>query len=119
MPTPNHFPPLIENPPQPIPLYTTHFLYIPPHQIPTQQHQFQPYKQLLQPIHPKPLVLPTLHIPRHKQLSYLNFPQQINPFLPYPPIPLSLPQQHIFTPHLPPLLPASLYPKLNIIFPML
>ncbi|WP_313956265.1 putative PEP-binding protein, partial [Staphylococcus epidermidis] len=62
---------------------------------------------------------PTLHIPPDNDLPYLHFPKQMNPFLPYPPIPLSLPHPQIFTPQLPPLLPPSLYPKFNIIFPIL
>ncbi|WP_398573382.1 putative PEP-binding protein, partial [Staphylococcus epidermidis] len=70
MPTPHHLSPLIHNPPHPIALYPTQFFYIPTHQIPTHQQQFHPYKNLLQTIHPKPLLLPTLDIPPHNQLPY-------------------------------------------------
>ncbi|WP_313956366.1 putative PEP-binding protein, partial [Staphylococcus epidermidis] len=68
IPTPHHLSAVIHNSAQAIPLYPTQFFYIPTHQIPTHQQQFHPYKKLLQTIHPKPVVLPTLHIPTDKHL---------------------------------------------------
>ncbi|MDF4072024.1 phosphoenolpyruvate--protein phosphotransferase, partial [Staphylococcus aureus] len=60
----------------------------------------------------------TLDIGGDKELSYLNLPEEMNPFLGYRAIRLCLAQQDIFRPQLRALLRASVYGKLNIMFPM-
>ncbi len=60
----------------------------------------------------------TLDIGGDKELSYLNLPEEMNPFLTIRAIRLCLAQQDIFRPQLRALLRASVYGKLNIMFPM-
>ncbi|WP_368410445.1 phosphoenolpyruvate--protein phosphotransferase [Staphylococcus aureus] len=116
--TPNDLPGVIENGAQGIGLYRTEFLYMGRDQMPTEEEQFEAYKEVLEAMGGKRVVVRTLDIGGDKELSYLNLPEEMNPFLGYRAIRLCLAQQDIFRPQLRALLRASVYGKLNIMFPM-
>lgn len=116
--TPNDLPGVIENGAQGIGLYRTEFLYMGREQMPTEEEQFEAYKEVLEAMDGKRVVVRTLDIGGDKELSYLNLPEEMNPFLGYRAIRLCLAQQDIFRPQLRALLRASVYGKLNIMFPM-
>ncbi|HEB2397377.1 TPA: phosphoenolpyruvate--protein phosphotransferase [Staphylococcus aureus] len=116
--TPNDLPGVIENGAQGIGLYRTEFLYMGRDQMPTEEEQFEAYKEVLEAMDGKRVVVRTLDIGGDKELSYLNSPEEMNPFLGYRAIRLCLAQQDIFRPQLRALLRASVYGKLNIMFPM-
>ncbi|EVG07479.1 TPA: phosphoenolpyruvate--protein phosphotransferase [Staphylococcus aureus] len=116
--TPNDLPGVIENGAQGIGLYRTEFLYMGRDQMPTEEEQFEAYKEVLEAMDGKRVVVRTLDIGGDKELSYLNLPEEMNPFLGYRAIRLYLAQQDIFRPQLRALLRASVYGKLNIMFPM-
>ncbi|HCV5834498.1 TPA: phosphoenolpyruvate--protein phosphotransferase [Staphylococcus aureus] len=116
--TPNDLPGVIENGAQGIGLYRTEFLYMGRDQMPTEEEQFEAYKEVLEAMGGKRVVVRTLDIGGDKELSYLNLPEETNPFLGYRAIRLCLAQQDIFRPQLRALLRASVYGKLNIMFPM-
>ncbi|HDX8232639.1 TPA: phosphoenolpyruvate--protein phosphotransferase [Staphylococcus aureus] len=116
--TPNDLPGVIENGAQGIGLYRTEFLYMGRDQMPTEEEQFEAYKEVLEVMNGKRVVVRTLDIGGDKELSYLNLPEEMNPFLGYRAIRLCLAQQDIFRPQLRALLRASVYGKLNIMFPM-
>ncbi|GJF48213.1 phosphoenolpyruvate--protein phosphotransferase [Staphylococcus argenteus] len=116
--TPNDLPGVIENGAQGIGLYRTEFLYMGRDQMPTEAEQFEAYKEVLEAMDGKRVVVRTLDIGGDKELSYLNLPEEMNPFLGYRAIRLCLAQQDIFRPQLRALLRASVYGKLNIMFPM-
>lgn len=116
--TPNDLPGVIENGAQGIGLYRTEFLYMCRDQMPTEEEQFEAYKEVLEAMDGKRVVVRTLDIGGDKELSYLNLPEEMNPFLGYRAIRLCLAQQDIFRPQLRALLRASVYGKLNIMFPM-
>ncbi|HDB7963637.1 TPA: phosphoenolpyruvate--protein phosphotransferase [Staphylococcus aureus] len=116
--TPNDLPGVIENGAQGIGLYRTEFLYMGRDQMPTEEEQFEAYKEVLEAMNGKRVVVRTLDIGGDKELSYLNLPAEMNPFLGYRAIRLCLAQQDIFRPQLRALLRASVYGKLNIMFPM-
>lgn len=116
--TPNDLPAVIENGAQGIGLYRTEFLYMGRDQMPTEEEQFEAYKEVLEAMNGKRVVVRTLDIGGDKELSYLNLPEEMNPFLGYRAIRLCLAQQDIFRPQLRALLRASVYGKLNIMFPM-
>ncbi|HEB0863013.1 phosphoenolpyruvate--protein phosphotransferase [Staphylococcus aureus] len=116
--TPNDLPGVIENGAQGIGLYRTEFLYMGRDQMPTEEEQFEAYKEVLEAMDGKHVVVRTLDIGGDKELSYLNLPEEMNPFLGYRAIRLCLAQQDIFRPQLRALLRASVYGKLNIMFPM-
>ncbi|HDZ6126448.1 TPA: phosphoenolpyruvate--protein phosphotransferase [Staphylococcus aureus] len=116
--TPNDLPGVIENGAQGIGLYRTEFLYMGRDQMPTEEEQFEAFKEVLEAMDGKRVVVRTLDIGGDKELSYLNLPEEMNPFLGYRAIRLCLAQQDIFRPQLRALLRASVYGKLNIMFPM-
>ncbi|HHW9608966.1 TPA: phosphoenolpyruvate--protein phosphotransferase [Staphylococcus aureus] len=116
--TPNDLPGVIENGAQGIGLYRTEFIYMGRDQMPTEEEQFEAYKEVLEAMNGKRVVVRTLDIGGDKELSYLNLPEEMNPFLGYRAIRLCLAQQDIFRPQLRALLRASVYGKLNIMFPM-
>ncbi|HGZ6151285.1 TPA: phosphoenolpyruvate--protein phosphotransferase [Staphylococcus aureus] len=116
--TPNDLPGVIENGAQGIGLYRTEFLYMGRDQMPTEEEQFEAYKEVLEAMGGKRVVVRTLDIGGDKELSYLNLPEEMNPFLGCRAIRLCLAQQDIFRPQLRALLRASVYGKLNIMFPM-
>ncbi|HCZ8812158.1 TPA: phosphoenolpyruvate--protein phosphotransferase [Staphylococcus aureus] len=116
--TPNDLPGVIENGAEGIGLYRTEFLYMGRDQMPTEEEQFEAYKEVLEAMNGKRVVVRTLDIGGDKELSYLNLPEEMNPFLGYRAIRLCLAQQDIFRPQLRALLRASVYGKLNIMFPM-
>ncbi|HHM2353815.1 TPA: phosphoenolpyruvate--protein phosphotransferase [Staphylococcus aureus] len=116
--TPNDLPGVIENGAQGIGLYRTEFLYMGRDQMPTEEEQFEAYKEVLEAMGGKRVVVRTLDIGGDKELSYLNLPEEMNPFLGYRAIRLCLAQQDILRPQLRALLRASVYGKLNIMFPM-
>lgn len=116
--TPNDLPGVIENGAQGIGLYRTEFLYMGRDQMPTEEEQFEAYKEVLEAMDGKRVVVRTLDIGGDKELSYLNLPEEMNPFLGYRAIRLCLAQQDIFRPQLRAILRASVYGKLNIMFPM-
>ncbi|HCW7225437.1 TPA: phosphoenolpyruvate--protein phosphotransferase [Staphylococcus aureus] len=116
--TPNDLPGVIENGAQGIGLYRTEFLYMGRDQMPTEEEQFEAYKEVLEAMNGKRVVVRTLDIGGDKELSYLNLPEEMNPFLGCRAIRLCLAQQDIFRPQLRALLRASVYGKLNIMFPM-
>lgn len=116
--TPNDLPGVIENGAQGIGLYRTEFLYMGRDQMPTEEEQFEAYKEVLEAMGGKRVVVRALDIGGDKELSYLNLPEEMNPFLGYRAIRLCLAQQDIFRPQLRALLRASVYGKLNIMFPM-
>lgn len=116
--TPNDLPGVVENGAEGIGLYRTEFLYMGRDQMPTEDEQFEAYKAVLEALKGKRVVVRTLDIGGDKELPYLDLPEEMNPFLGYRAIRLCLAQPEIFRPQLRALLRASVYGKLNIMFPM-
>lgn len=116
--TPNDLPGVVENGAEGIGLYRTEFLYMGRDQMPTEDEQFEAYKAVLEAMDGKRVVVRTLDIGGDKELPYLDLPEEMNPFLGYRAIRLCLAQPEIFRPQLRALLRASVYGKLNIMFPM-
>ncbi|MDG0843470.1 phosphoenolpyruvate--protein phosphotransferase [Staphylococcus equorum] len=116
--TPNDLKGVIENGAEGIGLYRTEFLYMGRDEMPTEDEQFEAYKKVLETMEDKRVVVRTLDIGGDKELPYLNLPEEMNPFLGYRAIRLCLDQPDIFRPQLRALLRASVYGKLNIMFPM-
>ncbi|WP_432402304.1 phosphoenolpyruvate--protein phosphotransferase [Wukongibacter sp. M2B1] len=100
-------------------LYRTEFIYMDRDSLPTEEEQFNAYKEVLESINPKPAVIRTLDIGGDKELSYLKFDEEMNPFLGYRAIRLCLDRQDIFKTQLRALLRASIYGNLKIMFPMI
>ncbi|WP_348664485.1 phosphoenolpyruvate--protein phosphotransferase [Dubosiella newyorkensis] len=100
-------------------LFRTEFLYMDNDHFPTEEEQFEAYKQVLEGMKGKKVVVRTLDIGGDKKLSYYTFPEEMNPFLGYRAIRLCLKEQDIFKTQLRALCRASVYGKLCIMFPMI
>lgn len=99
-------------------LFRTEFIYMNRNRLPTEEEQFQVYQTVLSKMGNKPTVVRTMDIGGDKEVSYLNLPKEMNPFLGYRAIRISLDRQHIFRTQLRALLKASMYGNLKIMFPM-
>ncbi len=64
-------------------LFRTEFLYMDSDHFPTEDEQFEAYKQVLEGMQGKKVVVRTLDIGGDKHLSYYEFPKEMNPFLGY------------------------------------
>jgi len=117
--TPKDIESVLENGGEGVGLYRTEFLYMERDALPTEEEQFQAYKQVLEQMGDKPVVVRTLDIGGDKQLPYLNLPEEMNPFLGFRAIRLCLEEQTIFRTQLRALLRASNFGNLKIMFPMI
>lgn len=100
-------------------LYRTEFLYMDRDRLPTEEEQFEAYKEVAVRLEGRPVVIRTLDIGGDKELSYLPLPKEMNPFLGYRAIRLCLDQRDIFKTQLRALLRASAYGNIKIMFPMI
>ena len=109
-----------ENGGEGIGLYRTEFLYMDKeHDFPTEEEQFEAYKDVLETMGNRRVVVRTLDIGGDKTLPYFKFPEEMNPFLGYRAIRLCLDRTDIFKVQLRALLRASVYGRLAIMFPMI
>ena len=100
-------------------LFRTEFLYMNADHFPTEDEQFIAYKEVLEGMGGRKVVVRTLDIGGDKTLSYFQFPEEMNPFLGYRAIRLCLDRTDIFRTQLRALIRASVYGKLCIMFPMI
>lgn len=100
-------------------LYRTEFLYMDNDHFPTEEEQFEAYKEVLQGMGNRRVVVRTLDIGGDKTLPYFTFPEEMNPFLGYRAIRLCLDRTDIFRTQLRALIRASIYGRLCIMFPMI
>ncbi|WP_125708373.1 phosphoenolpyruvate--protein phosphotransferase [Companilactobacillus zhongbaensis] len=117
--TPDDLQGVIENGAEGIGLYRTEFLYMQSDELPTEDDQFEAYKKVLEGMKGKPVVVRTMDIGGDKHLPYLPLPEEMNPFLGYRAIRISLDRQDIFRTQLRALLRASAFGNLRIMFPMI
>ncbi len=101
-------------------LYRTEFLYMDSPDFPTEEDQFEAYKAVLEGMGGKPVVVRTMDIGGDKELPYLKLPHEMNPFLGYRALRISLSElgEGMFRTQLRALLRASVYGNLRIMFPM-
>ncbi|WP_125587776.1 phosphoenolpyruvate--protein phosphotransferase [Companilactobacillus jidongensis] len=117
--TPDDLEGVIANGAEGVGLYRTEFLYMQSEELPTEDDQFEAYKTVLEGMKGKPVVVRTMDIGGDKHLSYLPLPEEMNPFLGYRAIRISLDRQEIFRTQLRALLRASAFGQLRIMFPMI
>ena len=117
--TPKDLEGVVNNGAEGVGLYRTEFLYMDSHDMPTEEDQFEAYKAVLEGMNGKPVVVRTMDIGGDKELPYLPLPHEMNPFLGYRAIRISLNEPEMFRTQLRALLRASVYGKLRIMFPMI
>lgn len=101
-------------------LFRSEFLYMGSDHMPTEDEQFEAYKKAVVGLKGKPVVVRTLDIGGDKPLDYLPLPKEMNPFLGYRAIRISLHDpEKIFKPQLRALIRASEFGPISIMFPMI
>jgi phosphotransferase system enzyme I (PtsI) len=100
-------------------LYRTEFLYMDSPDFPTEEAQFEAYKEVLEGMEGKGVVVRTMDIGGDKELPYLTLPHEMNPFLGYRAIRICLAKPDMFRTQLRALLRASVFGQLRIMFPMI
>ena len=110
---------VLENGADGIGLYRTEFLYMDSADFPTEDEQYEAYKTVLESMNGKGVVVRTMDIGGDKELPYLELPEEMNPFLGYRAIRISLDQTDMFKTQLRALLRASVHGDLRIMFPMI
>ncbi|MCH4168178.1 MAG: phosphoenolpyruvate--protein phosphotransferase [Streptococcaceae bacterium] len=101
-------------------LYRTEFLYMESQDFPTEDEQYEAYKAVLEGMNGKPVVVRTMDIGGDKELPYFDLPKEMNPFLGYRALRISISESgdQMFRTQLRALLRASVHGKLRIMFPM-
>jgi len=99
-------------------LFRSEFLYMDRDSFPTEEEQFESYKEVAEKME-GPVVIRTLDIGGDKELSYLDLPEEMNPFLGYRAIRICLDRTDIFKTQLRAILRASAYGEVKIMYPMI
>ena len=100
-------------------LLRSEFLYMDSDTMPSEESQFEAYKQVAEIMKGKEAIIRTLDIGGDKELKYLKLEKEANPFLGYRAIRLCLDNPTIFKTQLRAILRASAFGKLAIMFPMI
>lgn len=110
---------VMENDAGGIGLFRSEFLYLGRNDFPTEEEQFQAYKQAVQMMAGKKVIIRTLDIGADKQVDYFNLGNEDNPAMGYRAIRICLRQPEIFKTQLRALLRAAVYGNLSIMYPMI
>jgi len=109
----------LENDAGGIGLFRSEFLYLGRNDYPTEEEQFQAYKQVLQTMAGKKVIIRTLDIGADKQVDYFHLGKEDNPAMGYRVIRICLKEQDVFKTQLRTLLRASMFGNLSIMYPMI
>lgn len=100
-------------------LLRTEFLYINRNTPPSEEEQFETYKAIAEMMKNRPVIIRTLDIGGDKPLPYLKIPYEMNPFLGWRGIRISLDELEIFKTQLRAILRASIHGMIKVMFPMI
>ena len=100
-------------------LYRTEFLFMDRDQLPSEEEQFIAYKEVVEAMDGRLVVLRTMDIGGDKELPYLNLPKEMNPFLGWRAVRIALDRREILHAQLRAVLRASAFGKLAVMFPMI
>ncbi|PST90046.1 MULTISPECIES: phosphoenolpyruvate-protein phosphotransferase PtsI [Photobacterium] len=100
-------------------LYRTEFLFMDRDSLPTEEEQYQAYKEVAEAMHGEPVIIRTMDIGGDKDLPYLDLPKEMNPFLGWRAIRISLDRREILRDQFRAILRASAHGKVRIMFPMI
>ncbi|KKA46262.1 phosphoenolpyruvate-protein phosphotransferase PtsI [Salinivibrio sp. KP-1] len=100
-------------------LYRTEFLFMDRESLPTEEEQYQAYKAVAQAIDGHPVIIRTMDIGGDKDLPYMDLPEEMNPFLGWRAVRISLDRREILRDQLRAILRASAHGKIRVMFPMI
>lgn len=115
----NDIPAAVNNGADEIGLFRTEFLYMKSEYLPTEEEQLRAYQDAVESLGGKALVVRTLDIGGDKPLTFMPLPHELNPFLGYRAIRISLDRPSMFRTQLRALIRASQFGQINIMFPMI
>ena len=110
---------VLENDAGGIGLFRSEFLYLGKDDFPTEEEQFQAYKQVAQMIAGKKVIIRTLDIGADKQADYFNLGKEENPAMGYRAIRICLKQTDIFKAQLRALMRAAAFGNISVMYPMI
>ncbi len=110
---------VLENDAGGIGLFRSEFLYLGREDFPTEEEQLQAYRQVLQTMGEKKVIIRTLDIGADKQVDYFNLGKEENPALGYRAIRICLKQPDIFKTQLRALFRAAVHGNLSVMYPMI
>ena len=100
-------------------LFRTEYLFINRESLPTEEDQYQVYRQLAAALKPHPVIIRTLDLGGDKFLSHLKLPVEMNPFLGWRAIRFCLEEREIFRAQLRAILRASVEGNVKLMYPMI
>ncbi len=100
-------------------LFRSEFLYIGRESLPTEEEQFQAYKEVAEALEGRKVIIRTLDIGADKQADYLNLGHEDNPALGYRAIRICLAQPEIFKTQLRAIFRASAFGNVAVMYPMI
>ncbi|MBY8138336.1 phosphoenolpyruvate-protein phosphotransferase PtsI [Vibrio fluvialis] len=100
-------------------LYRTEFLFMDRDALPTEEEQYQAYKEVAEAMEGQAVIIRTMDIGGDKDLPYMDLPKEMNPFLGWRAVRISLDRREILRDQLRGILRASAHGKLRIMFPMI
>jgi len=100
-------------------LYRTEYLFINRDTLPTEEEQYEAYRQIAAALKPSPVIIRTLDLGGDKFLSHLQVPQEMNPFLGWRAIRFCLQERDIFRAQLRAILRASVEGNIKLMYPMI
>ena len=100
-------------------LFRSEFVYLNSKDYPTEEYQFEAYKQVVETLAPKKVIIRTCDIGADKTVDYMKLDHEENPALGYRAIRICLTRKDFFKTQLRALLRASAYGNLGIMFPMI
>lgn len=99
-------------------LFRTEFLFMDRDSMPTEEEQFEAYKEVAEKMKGKPVIIRTLDIGGDKDVPYLGLEHEDNPFLGFRAIRYCLQRKDIYEIQLKALLRASAFGKIKIMVPL-
>lgn len=117
--TPHDVDMVLENDAEGIGLFRSEFIFMNRQCQPSEDEQFEEYKEVLVKMGDKPVIIRTLDIGGDKNVPYIDIPKEMNPFLGYRAIRLCLGNVDVFRTQLRAILRASIYGNVKIMFPMI
>lgn len=116
---PGNLPQVLANDAEGIGLFRSEFLYLESSDYPTEDQQFEAYKQAAEALQGKTVVIRTLDIGADKKVDYFQLDPEENPAMGMRAIRICLTRVDLFKTQLRALLRASAYGKIAIMFPMI
>jgi phosphoenolpyruvate-protein phosphotransferase (PTS system enzyme I) len=110
---------IIRNGGEGVGLYRTEFLFMDRTALPTEEEQYKAYKDVAEAMNGQAVIIRTMDIGGDKDLPYMDLPKEMNPFLGWRAIRISLDRRDILRDQLRGILRASAHGKVRIMFPMI